>query len=87
MLKGVFSFAEHQENSGYRLGYKLILARNSDNSVLNKDNAINNAEIKIISIEWFVPRYTPSFPQHASISKQISSKTPTELRYVEISVS
>ena len=30
--------------------------------------------------------YTPSIPQQAIISKQISSKTPTALQYVERSV-
>ena len=61
MLKDVFGFAELQENSGYRLGYKLILTRDTDNSVVNKDNAINNAEIKFISIEFLSRVIHPVF--------------------------
>ena len=55
ILKDVFSFAEQQEKATCRFGYKLTITRNSDNSVLNKNNAINNAKIKTIGFEWFVP--------------------------------
>ena len=43
MLKDIFSFAEHQEKGTYVLDYILTLTRNSDNAVLNKVNAANNA--------------------------------------------
>ena len=59
MLKVFFGFAQHQKKGNYGLGYKLTLTLNSDNAVLNKGNAINNAKIKIISIDWYVPHYTP----------------------------
>ena len=39
--------------------------------------------MKIKSLEWYVLHYTPSLPQQAISSKQISSKVPTELQYVE----
>ena len=45
MVKDLFAFAEYQKNTTFGLGYKLISTRNSDNAVLNKDNAINNAKI------------------------------------------
>ena len=51
-LKDVFGFAEYQGKCTYGLGYKLSLTKNSDNSVLNKGNAINNAKIKINATEW-----------------------------------
>ena len=86
MLKDVFGFAKHQEKATYGLGYKLTLTRNTDNAVLNKDNAINKAKIEIIAIEWYVPQYTPSFPQQAIKSTQILSKVTTELQYIETSV-
>ena len=63
MLKDKFSFAEHQEKGTYGLGYKVTITRNSDNAVLNKGNAVNNAKIKINSIGWYVPHYTPSLAQ------------------------
>ena len=85
-LKDVFGFAEYQEKATYGLGYKLTLTRNSDNAVLNKGNAINNAKIKIIAIEWYVPHYTPSMQQQAILSKQIINKTPTQIQYPERSV-
>ena len=53
---------------------------------MNKDKATYTGKIKINSIEWYVPHYTPSIPQHAIISKQIISKLTTELQYVERSV-
>ena len=87
MLKDVFGFVEHQEEATYGLGYKLTLTRNKDDAVIDKANGIADARIRIDHIHWYVPHYTPSIQQQKSIlSKQILSKTPTELRYVERSV-
>ena len=85
-LKGIFGFAEYQDKGTYGLGYKLTLTRNTDNAVLNKDNAINLGRIKINGIEWYVPQYTPSIQQQSILSKQIINKTPTEIKYPERSV-
>ena len=86
MLKDVFGFAECQEKATYGLGYKLTLTRNKDEAVIDKANAIADARIRIDHIHWYVPHYTPSIQQQSTLSKQILSKTPTELRYVERSV-
>ena len=59
-LKDIFGFAEHQEVTNYGLGYGSTLTRNTDNTVLNKSNANNNAKIRLNSLEWYVPLYTPS---------------------------
>ena len=85
-LKDVFGFAEYQEKGTYGLGYKLTLTRNSDNAVLNKANATNNAKIKINAIEWYVPHYICSMQQQSILSKQIINKTPTQIHYPERSV-
>ena len=55
LLRDIFSFAEHQKKGTYGLGYKLTLTKNSDNAVLNKGYAINNAKNKVNSIDWYVP--------------------------------
>ena len=85
-LKDIFGFAEYQDKGTYGLGYKLTLTRNTDNAVLIKDNTINIGIIKINSIEWYVPHYTPSIQQQSILSKQILSKTPTQIQYPERSV-
>ena len=85
-LKDVFGFAGFQEKGTYGLGYKLTLTRNSDNSVLNKGNAIKIGKVKIIALEWYVPHYTPSISQQSILSKQILNKTPTQINYPERSV-
>ena len=82
-LKDVFGFAGYQEKGTYGMGYKLSLTRYTDDSVLNKGNAINNGKIKIKAIEWYVPHYTPSAVQQSILSKQILYKTPTQLHYPE----
>ena len=69
MLKDIFGFAEHQEKGTYGLGYKLTLTGNSVNAVLNKGNAINNAKLKINSIDWYVTNYTPSFAHEKKINE------------------
>ena len=86
MLKDVFGFAEHQEKATYGLGYKLTLTRNKDDSVTDKANGVADARVRIDHIHWYVPHYTPSIQQQSTLCKQILSKTPTELRYVERSV-
>ena len=82
-LKDIFGFAEHEEKTTYGFGHKLTLPRNNDDSVLNQADAINIGKIEINAIELYVPHYTPSIPQQAILSKQISNKVPTELQYVE----
>ena len=52
----------------------------------NKAAVIADARIKNDQIRWYVPFYTPSIQQQSILSKQILSKTPTELRYIERSV-
>ena len=59
-LKDVFGFAEHQQVGTLGMGYRLILTRNTDNPVLNKDNTTNDAKIVINGREWYVPHYAPS---------------------------
>ena len=86
MLKDIFGYAEHQEKATYGLGYKLTLTRNKDDAVIDKAGGIADARIRIDHIHWYVPHYTPSIQQQSNLSKQILSKTPTELRYVERSV-
>ena len=86
MLKDVFDFAECQEKETYGLGYKLTLTRNKDEAVIDKVAGIADARIKNDHLHWYVPHYTPSIQQQSILSKQILSKTPTDLRYVERSV-
>ena len=62
-LRDIFGFAEHQEKGTYGLGYKLTLTRNTDNAVLNKDNAVDNGRIKINSLDWYVPHYSPNLEE------------------------
>ena len=62
------------------------MTRNTDNAVLNKANAINNGRIKINAINWYVPQYTASMQQQNILSKQILSKTPTQIQYPKRSV-
>ena len=84
--KDIFGFAEHQEKATFTLRYILTLTGNRDNSVLNKGIEINIGKSKNVGIEWYVPFSTQLIPQQAFLSKQILSKTPTELQYVEKSV-
>ena len=57
--------------------------KNKGDTVLDESAGIADARIKIDHIHWYVPPYTPSIQQQGILSKQILSKTPTELRYIE----
>ena len=85
-LKDIFGFAEHQEKGTYGLGYKLTLTRNIDNAVLNKDNAVVVGRVKINSLDWYIPHYSPNLEEYNKLMNQIKKNTPTQLNYVERSV-
>ena len=85
-LKDIFGFAEHQERGTYGLGYKLTLTRNTDNAVLNKDNAVGNGRNKINSLDWYVPQYSPNLEEYTKLMNQTMKNTPTLLHYPEKSV-
>ena len=86
-LKDVFGFAEYQQTGTFGLSYRLTLTRNTDNAVLNKNDATNNAKIVINGIEWYVPHYIPSLEDYNKLQIQLKQKTPTNLYYPERSVS
>ena len=86
MLKDVFGLAEHQGKATHGWGYKLTLAKNKDDAVLDKAAAIADARVKIDLIFWYVLHYAPSIQQQGILSKQNLSYSPTELRYFERSV-
>ena len=83
MLKGNYDSAEQQEKDTFGLGYKLALTRININAILNKAEAIADSGIKIDIIHWHLPHYTHSIPQQVILSKQVISKTPTQLRYIK----
>ena len=85
-LKDIFGFAEHQEKGTYGLEYKLTLTRNTDNAVLNKDNAVANGRVKINSLDWYVPHYSPNLEEYNKLMNQIKKNSPTLLHYPERSV-
>ena len=85
-LKDVFGFAEYQEVGTVGLSHRLTLTRNTDNAVLNKNDATNNAKIVINGIEWYVPHYIPSLEEYNKLQIQLKQKTHTNLYYPERSV-
>ena len=85
-LKDVLGYAQDQEKATYGLGYRLILTRNTDNAVLNKDNRAALGRVKINSLDWYVPHYTVNLEEYTKLMTQIKKNTPTLLHYVERSV-
>ena len=84
--KDILRYAEHQEKATYGLGYRLILTRNTENAVLNKDNTVALGRVKINSPDWYVPHYTVNLEEYTKLMNQIKKNTPTLLHYVERSV-
>ena len=85
-LKDIFGFAEHQEKGTYGLGFKLTLTRNTDNAVLIKDNTVVVGRVKINSLDWYVPHYSPNLEEYNKLMNQIKKHSPTLLDYPERSV-
>ena len=85
-LKDIFGYAEHQEKGTYGLVYKLTLTRNTDNTVLNKDNVVVNGRVEINSLDWYVPHYSPNLEEYTKLMTQINKNSPTLLHYPERSV-
>ena len=85
-LKDILGFAEHQEKGTYGLGYKLTLTRSTDNAVLNKAAATNNAKVKINSLDWYLPEYSPNLEEYNNLMNQIKKNSPTLLHYPERTV-
>ena len=53
---------------------------------MNKAAATNNAKVKINSLDWYVPRYSPNLEEYNKLMHQIKKNTPTLLHYPERSV-
>ena len=85
-LKDIFGFAEHQEKGTYGLGYKLTMTRNTDNAVLNKVAATNIGKVKINSLDWYIPHYSPNLEEYNKLMVQLKKNAPTLLHYPERSV-
>ena len=85
-LKDIFGFAEYQEKGTYGLGYKLTLTRNTDNAVLNKDNAVAIGRVKINGLDWYVSHYSPNLEEYNKLMNQTKKNSPTLLHYPERSV-
>ena len=83
MLKDVFGFAKHLEEATFGLRYNLTTTRSKGEAVVDKAASIADARIKVDHIHWYVPHYTPSIQQKCISSKQVLSKTPTEVRLIE----
>ena len=62
------------------------MTRNTDNAVLNKDNAVANGRVKISSLDCYVPHYTVNLEEYTKLMTQIKKNTPTLLHYIERSV-
>ena len=68
------------------LDTELTLTRNTDNAVLNKDNAVANGRVKINSLDWYVSHYSPNLEEYNKLTNQIKKNPPTLLHYPERSV-
>ena len=62
------------------------MTRNTDNAVLNKAAATNNAKVKVNSLDWYIPHYSPNLEEYNKLMQQIKKSTPTLLQYPERSV-
>ena len=62
------------------------MTRNTDNAVLNKATATNDAKVKINGLHWYVPHYSPDLEEYNKLLSQITKISQTLLLYPERSV-
>ena len=62
------------------------MTRNTDNAVLNKPAATNNAKVKINSVDWYVLPYSLYLREYNKLMNQITKNSPALLHYPERSV-
>ena len=62
------------------------MTKNTENAVSNKAAATNNAKVKINSLDWYIPHYSPNLEEYNKMMIQIKKNTPTLLHYPERSV-
>ena len=53
---------------------------------MNKDNAVVNGWVRINSLNWYVPHFSPNLEEYNKLMTQIKKNTPTLLHYPERSV-
>ena len=53
---------------------------------MNKDNAVANGRVKINSLDWYVPHYSPNLEEYNKLMNQIKKNSPTLRHYPERSV-
>ena len=70
-LKDFLGYAQDQEKATYGLGYRLIMTRNTDKAVLNKDNTVALGKNKINSLDWYVPHSTVDLEEYTKLMTQI----------------
>ena len=83
MLWLIFGCAEFQQKAAFDLGCKLTLTRNQDAAVIDNAAGVADARIKNDDIHWYETHYVPFIQLQGILSKQILSKTPLDLRYIE----
>ena len=84
-LKDLFGFAD-QEKKTYGLGFTLTLKRNTNNDVIIRGAAVNDATVDVKDISWYVPHYVPSLENQQLVLNRILNKDPTELFYTDRTV-
>ena len=62
------------------------MTRNTDTAGLNEDNAVVNGRVRINSLDWYIPHYSPNLEEYNKLMIQIKKNTTTQPNYIERSV-
>ena len=89
-LKHIFGFCEDYDKVVYGLKHTLTLTRNNDNDAIFKSNAtvgdpavyvVDNGEVKLKRIAWFMPHVTPADKYKMELYKIIERKEKIPVGY------
>ena len=87
-MSDLFVFVNDLEKIIYGLGFKLILKGNNNDRALYRVNGntgavVNDANIEIRNISWFVPSLDPSNDNRIIVQKGLSKKNNVDFSYYE----
>ncbi|XP_004211318.1 uncharacterized protein LOC101240550 [Hydra vulgaris] len=82
-LKHIFGFCDTYDKAFYGLIHTLTLIRESDNNAIFRAAGTAAGQVNLTKVSLFMPHIKPSLEYELKLNKEIESKVPLPLSYIE----